>query len=139
LGINNHSLRNKLLIALAAIFLASNLGIAKVSHYCRMVQASVESDCCGTKSQEPSCCNPETEKNEGCCTNQVQIFKVEYQSAAPSLSTLKFKATNVETVYGTHVQAIFKALSRCEIQHWTFEQVRPPGPSPTLLYSVFLI
>ncbi|MGR6087448.1 MAG: HYC_CC_PP family protein [Arcticibacter sp.] len=139
MGTNNHSLKNGLAIALAIIFLASSLGIAKVSHYCRMAEASVVSDCCETDATKPSCCTPETEKQEDCCTNQVQVFKADYQSSAPSFSNLKIKATNVESFFGTIVKATFCSMSNGETHHWPLEPNRPPGPSTHLLYSVFLI
>ncbi|MFM7903230.1 MAG: HYC_CC_PP family protein, partial [Bacteroidota bacterium] len=123
MGINKQSLRNGLTIALAVIFLASNLGIAKVSHYCRMAQASVECDCCGAKAQKPSCCNPETEENDGCCTNQVQFFKADYQISVPSFYNLKIKAADLETIYGTAIMSAYCFLSQGETHDWHFESV----------------
>ncbi|MFM7766555.1 MAG: HYC_CC_PP family protein [Bacteroidota bacterium] len=139
MGINKQSLRNGLTIALAVIFLASNLGIAKVSHYCSMALASAESDCCSAKTQEPACCNTETEENDGCCTNLVQVFQADYQSPIPSFYNLKIKAADSETIYGTAIMGAYCFLSHVETHDWHFESVRPPGPSVHLLYSVFLI
>lgn len=92
-------------LILAFLVLASSVGVAQVSHICKLALAGMEQKSCSTdQADEHACCREESEKgsnetDDPCCTNEVKVFSQEVISTPPvSGKTLAVEATEISLI-----------------------------------------
>ncbi|MCX7874767.1 MAG: hypothetical protein N2321_01230 [Melioribacteraceae bacterium] len=119
-------------ISLLIIYLIPTIGVSLSYHFCGDFVQSVNLDYTA-KSKEPSDCCGENE-NDGCCHNEVKIFKLnDYHS--PVYKADLFFDNIIETTLTTIIEEKTSSDSFTDISTYNF----PPGKKITIQNHLLLI
>ncbi len=85
--------RRFLSVLLVLVILVSSVGIAQVTHICKMALTGMEKVPCEDESADlHSCCSTEQAADESCCSNKIAVFKSEITSTTQPVLTAPIPA-----------------------------------------------
>ncbi len=78
---------------LVLVILVSSVGIAQVTHICKLALTGMEKVPCEDESADlHSCCSNEQSADESCCSNKIAVFKSEITSTTQPVLTAPIPA-----------------------------------------------
>jgi len=127
-------------MSLVLVLSVSTVGVAKITHFCKMAATSASQDCCEPTPKKYDCCEgDQADEQDDCCTNDIQFFKADYQNYTPTFWSYKFAPTSCisfTSPFQFQPPVIHSNLFQGTYARCGFE---PNGPPPNILFSVFLI